>query len=243
LTLGGGKWRTSQGYVGSSDQGRSEGVPPTGMLRLLFSLALLVVCAAAQMPAQEQHLQEPGSAAVLAHSTFAHGYRHGYEEGYHAGNTDINMGRALRGKLSDLRDVKLGYSSQFGSRAVFEKGFQAGLKAGYRDGYVGRTFRALENLRAVAASLEQSPSPADPSHTYFDQGFLTGYNDGYENGGANNSSAGPIDFHFVICEHSTGEPNPAALGSYCEGYRRGFVLGHADGFALRPGSLRLEASK
>ena len=31
--------------------------------------------------------------------------------------------------------------------------------------------------------------------------------------------------------------------SYCEGYRRGFALGHADGFLLRPEGGRLEASK
>lgn len=213
------------------------------MLRLLFSVAMLAVCAGAQVPAPEQHLQEAGSAAVLAHSTFAHGYRHGYDEGYHAGNTDINMGRVLRVKLSDLHDVKVGYSSQFGSRSVFDKGFQAGLKAGYSDGYFGRTFRAVENLRAVADSLEQSASPADPSHIYFDQGFLTGYNDGYARGGSNNSSVAQIDFHFVSCAKPAWQPDMATNGSYCEGYRRGFVLGHADGFALRPGSARLEASK
>jgi hypothetical protein len=213
------------------------------MLRLLFSIAMLAVCAATQAPAQELHLREAGSAAVLAHSTFAHGYRHGYEEGYHAGNTDINMGRALRVKLSDLRDVKVGYSSQLGSRAVFDKGFQAGLKAGYSDGYLGRTFRAIESLRAVAGSLEPSAAPADPSHISFDQGFLTGYNDGYEHGGSNNSSVAEIDFHLVSCAKPAWQPDMATNGSYCEGYRRGFVLGHADGFVLRPGSARLEASK
>src|SRR5215467_10226034 len=126
------------------------------MLRLFFSVAILAACAAAQEPAQEEHLHEAGSAVVLAHSTFAHGYRHGYDEGYHAGNIDINMGRPPRMKLSELRDVKVGYSSQFGPRSVFDKGFHAGLKAGYNDGYMGRTFRAVENLRAVADSLEAS---------------------------------------------------------------------------------------
>lgn len=211
------------------------------MLRLLFSIALLAACAA-QESTQEQHLQESGSAVVLAHSTFAHGYRHGYDEGYHAGNIDINMGRAPRGKLSNLRDVKVGYSPQFGPRALFDRGFQAGLKAGYNDGYMGRAFRAVENLRAVADSLEQSPSPADPGHVYFDQGFVTGYNDGYSHGGSDDYAPAQLDFHHVSCGQASRQPGPGS-GSYCEGYQRGFALGHADGFALRPGSARLEASK
>jgi flagellar biosynthesis/type III secretory pathway protein FliH len=211
------------------------------MLRLLLSVALLASWGAALAQTPETHLEEAG-AAVLAHSTFAHGYRHGYEEGYHAGNTDINMGRPIRVKLSDLHDVKTGYSSQFGPRSVFDKGFHAGLKAGYNDGYLGRSFRAIDNLRAVAESL-QSSLPADPSHAVFDQGFLTGYNDGYEHGGSDNSSAAQLDFHYVSCAHPDGQADVAAEGSYCEGYRRGFALGHADGFALRPGSTRMEASK
>ena len=215
---------------------------PNNMLRLLFSVIIFAAFAAAQVPNQEEHLQEPGSASVLAHSTFAHGYRHGYDEGYHAGNIDINMGRPPRVKLSDLHDVKVGYSSAFGPRSTFEKGFHAGLKAGYSDGYTGRSFRAVENLRAVAESLEQSPSPADPSHTYFDQGFLTGYNDGLARGGNDDSAAAQIDFHYVSCAEPAQQPD-LGHGSYCDGYRRGFVLGHDDGFVLRPGNSRLEASK
>ena len=222
---------------------KETGVYLRSMLRLLLSVAILYSWAAAQAQTPETHLEEAGSAAVLAHSTFAHGYRHGYEEGYHAGNTDINMGRAMRAKLSDLHDMKTGYSSQFGPHSVFEKGFQAGLKAGYSDGYLGRAFRAVENLRAVADSLEQASLPADPSHTVFDQGFLTGYNDGYERGGSDNSSAAQLDFHYVSCAHPPQTADVAAEGSYCEGYRRGYALGHADGFALRPGSTRMEASK
>ena len=58
-----------------------------------------------------------------------------------------------RDKLKDFHGMKLGYSSQFGSRHLFEKGFQAGLKAGY-DGYSGCAFRAVDSLRSVSASLE-----------------------------------------------------------------------------------------
>ena len=211
---------------------------------------MLAACAAAQEPVdqvqvQESHLQEAGSAAVLEHSTFAHGYRHGYEEGYHFGNTDINMGRPVREKLSGLHDVKTGYLPQFGSHSVFDKGFQAGLKAGYSDGYLGRNFRVVDTMRALAGSLQQSPSPADPRHAHFDEGFLAGYNDGYERGGSDDSSAAPMDFHFVSCArfNPAKQTDETAGASYCEGYRRGFVLGHGDAFVLRPGTTRMEASK
>lgn len=220
------------------------------MLRQLFPLLMLAACAAAQAPAdqvpvQESHLKEAGSAIVLAHSTFAHGYRHGYEEGYHYGNTDINMGRPVREKLSGLHDLKTGYLPQFGPRSIFNKGFQTGLKAGYSDGYLGRNFRVVDTMRALAGSLQQSPFPADPRHTYFDEGFLAGYNDGYAHGGSDDSSAAQLDFHFVSCARFSpaSQSDPVSETSYCEGYRRGFVLGHGDAFVLRPGTTRMEASK
>src|SRR5580765_1781402 len=95
--------------------------------------------------AQDQHLNEPGSSVVLAHSAFAHGYRHGYEEGYHFGNTDICVGTVPQAKIWERRGLKSGYSSQFGPHHLFEQGFRAGLKAGYSDGYTGRQFRAVDS--------------------------------------------------------------------------------------------------
>ncbi|HZD95708.1 MAG TPA: hypothetical protein VE133_15705, partial [Candidatus Sulfotelmatobacter sp.] len=162
---------------------------PLVMGRLLVSLALFAACTVAQAQMEELHLQEAGSAAVLTHSTFAHGYRHGYEEGYHAGNTDINMGRVPRTKLTESHDLKVGYSSKFGPKRLFEQGFHAGLRAGYGDGYLGHHFRAVESLRSVAASLETASLPSDPNHAHFDQGFVTGYGNGLERGGSDHSSS------------------------------------------------------
>jgi|SRR6478752_1802793 len=215
------------------------------MGRCLLLLAFFSACAVAQAQIEELHLQETGSAVVLAHSTFAHGYRHGYEEGYHTGNTDINMGRPPRARLTELRDLKVGYSSIFGPKKVFEQGFQAGLKAGYKDGYLGRHFRAVETLRGLAASLEFSSLPADPKHAYFDQGFGSGYTNGFEHGGSDHASSPQIDFHLVDCApfHPARQSDLPAERSYCEGYRRGYALGHADGFVLRPEGSQLEASK
>lgn len=193
--------------------------------------------------AQDTHLREPASGIMLAHSSFAHGYRHGYEEGYHAGNIDINMGRVLRTHPEECRGLNSGYSPQFGPRAVFDKGFHAGLRAGYGDGYKGRTFRAVDALRAASVAYKE-PLPG-PHARYFDQGFSLGYNDGFAHGGAASSSPAELDIRLVGCKSSLPQtPNSlTARESYCEGYRRGFVLGHADGFTLGPASARLEASK
>jgi hypothetical protein len=87
--------------------------------------------------------------------------------------------------------------------------------------------------------------PPDPKFAYFDQGFFSGYSEGLEQGGADRSSSAEVDFRKVDCSAS----RPAKAGSppdqesYCEGYRRGFALGHADAFALRAEPAALEASK
>ena len=208
------------------------------MARLLLTVFLAAGFAIAAQ-AQDSHLNESGSSVMLAHSAFAHGYRHGYEEGYHVGNTDVSLGTSPRLKIKDMKGLKVGYSPQFGPRSVFEQGFHAGLKAGYRDGYAGRIFRAVDTLRSISASLEGS------RFIHFDEGFFSGYNEGFDRGGSDQSSTAEIDFHFVGCANSPTEKQrglPDQEG-YCEGYRRGFALGHADGFLLRPEGGRLEASK
>ncbi len=212
------------------------------MLRLLLTL-LLAAGASISARSQDLHLSESGTAVVLSHSAFAHGYRHGYEEGYHVGNTDISLGSSQRHNLKDFRGVKLGYAPQFGPRNVFERGFVAGLKSGYGDGYAGRPFRAVDTLRSVSASLEDTHSPADLRFTHFDEGFLSGYNEGFDRGGSDQSSTAQVDFHFVGCANFQKQHDLPGEESYCEGYRRGFALGHADGFLLRPEDGRLEASK
>jgi flagellar biosynthesis/type III secretory pathway protein FliH len=202
--------------------------------------ALLAVSA----QAQDLHMNESGCSIVLSHSAFAHGYRHGYEEGYHAGNTDISVGAAARTKLKTIKGLKVGYSSQFGKKSEFEKGFHAGLRAGYSDGFAGHPFRAVKSIRALSASLKDTHSPSDPQFTFFDQGFSSGYKDGFEHSASVNGTSAQVDFRHVSCSSSpakqTGLP---AQESYCEGYKRGFALGHADGFALGPDAVRLEASK
>ncbi|HSK43613.1 MAG TPA: hypothetical protein VLA83_06975 [Candidatus Binatia bacterium] len=212
------------------------------MARLLLTF-LLVAGVAVTARSQDIHLSESGSAVVLSHSAFAHGYRHGYEEGYHVGNADISLGSPQRRKIKDFRGLKTGYFPQFGPRHVFERGFVAGLKAGYGDGYSGRLFRAIDTLRSVSASLEDTHPVTDLRFTHFDEGFLSGYNEGFDRGASDQSSTAQVDFHFVGCTNFQKQHDLPGEESYCEGYRRGFALGHADGFLLRPEDGRLEASK
>jgi hypothetical protein len=207
-----------------------------------FLVLLLAACAAGQGNAQESHLTEAVSGNIYARSAFAHGYRHGYEEGYHLGNIDVNMARLPRNKKSQFRGLSLGYSSEFGQRRSFEAGFQAGLKAGYGDGYDGRSFRAVESARAMAVTLEGSLSPADPGGSYFDQGVGAGYRDGLAQGEASVPDAALGDPHLIACSnfHPDKPGEPPAQASFCDGYQRGFALGHGD--ALAP-ERPLEASK
>jgi len=211
---------------------------------LLFSASFLSLCLTLLAHSQETHLSEQGSSAIFARSAFAHGYRHGYEEGYHLGNIDINMVRPFRSKKNQFHRLSLGYSAGFGDKKLFEEGFAAGVRAGYRDGYAGASFRAVDSLRAIAVDLD-SGSPADPTRTYFDRGLVSGYHDGFGHGESTGATGSSPDFRNVGCT-PTGSERPEDFSqdeSYCEGYRRGFVLGYADALALASGSRHtLEAS-
>jgi hypothetical protein len=213
--------------------------------RWLFLATLLgAFCLTPIAGAQERHLNETGSGELLSRSAFAHGYRHGYEEGYHLGNIDVNMARWDRthGK-KQFPGIKIptGYSSVYGPQASFDAGFHAGLRAGYHDGYDGRSFRAVDSARTLSLDLDRDSPPSEHANVYFDQGLALGYGEGFRKGETSAPSQRQIDVKQVKCPESG--PNSAEQSSYCGGYRRGFVLGHTDALALRPGFVYLEASK
>jgi len=213
------------------------------MLPLIITL-FLTASTALPGASQESHFAEAGSGAVLARSAFAHGYRHGYEEGYHLGNMDVNMGRLARKKRDQFHGLNQGYSSQFGPKKSFEAGFEAGLRAGYSDGFTGRSFRAIGTMRQLARALEP-PSPADTSGAYFDQGVASGYGDGFHRGATAPPLDPPLDAAAIACVvfHPLKPQDTAAEGSYCEGYRRGYVIGHNDALVLGVERPALEAVK
>jgi len=212
-----------------------------------FLMVLLIASPALQTQTREKHFSEGGVGSLFSRSAFAHGYRHGYEEGYHSGNLDVNMGRIVQNRKTLLHGVKYGFSPGFGSRRSFEAGFEAGLTAGYSDGYAGRTFRAIESVRAIASALEGSPQPSDSASVSFDQGLAFGYREGFANGGSPAASGPPEEFHSIGCGQFPLQVAPdqdlTAQSSYCDGYRRGFVLGHTDARVLGADQAALEASK
>jgi hypothetical protein len=213
---------------------------------IIAAIAGLALALGGTAAVQENHCQEPGTGPLLSRSAFAHGYRHGYEAGYHEGNIDINMARRARTEFKQFKGLPLGYAPGFGPRKSFDFGFALGLRAGYSDGYAGRRFRAIGSLRSIAESVSPSAPPSDPGNTFFDRGVTLGYQDGFASARPEGKGSGivGVDLQDVPCSfHARKKQDEAAESSYCDGYRRGFVLGHGDGLTLRPGEGLLEASK
>ncbi|HEY6250278.1 MAG TPA: hypothetical protein VI685_09970 [Candidatus Angelobacter sp.] len=216
-----------------------------GVMYVFFPLLFLILAnnPIAQTLGREPHYCEPGSGAISMRSAFAHGYRHGYEEGYHMGNIDINMGRKPHTKLSQIHALSH-YSSSFGPRKSFESGFQQGVRAGYMDGFAGRVFRGLDNLRLTAVALDQSPAAADPGNVYFDQGFSAGYDQGLDSVRNEGPQPEKVDISLISCSTASGKRiEEVVKGTFCDGYRRGFILGHADGIVLGPNAMVLASRK
>ena len=212
------------------------------MLVLLPLLFLILSNPATDLNSgQELHYFEAGTAPVLMRSAFAHGYRHGYEEGYHLGNIDINMGRKPHTKFSQFHGLSSHYSPTFGPRKSFEWGFQQGVRAGYMDGFVGRMFRGLESLRLIAAALNAQSEQTDPRNIYFDQGISAGYGYGLDMASKEHPQPQHPDSSTVSCPNtqSAKQIEAAVRGAFCDGYRRGYLLGHADGVVLGPNPMFL----
>ena len=218
---------------------------PMRYLVLPFLLLLLGASTQSQSDHRDSQFCAAGLSPILTRSAFAHGYSHGYEEGYHVGNIDINMGRSPRTSPSQFRDVAIHYSPAFGPQKSFHAGFIEGLKAGYTDGFSGRMYRAASLLRFASDGLSAEAAITDPKNLYFDQGVSAGYGDGLDRGQKDGSAKDNVELAMVGC--SNFQPvrmqDLPAQGSFCEGYRRGYLLGHSDGFALRPEHVALQASK
>jgi len=202
--------------------------------------SLLFLCVSLPLTCQETHQSESVTGVLFLRSTFAHGYRHGYEAGYHQGNIDINMARPSRTKFSELKGIPLGYQAGFGPRNTFLYGFQYGLMAGYNDGYAGQEFRAISTLRQVAAELDSTLPQLKVRSSLFDKGLIFGYEDGFGQRPAKKLEKMPErPADPRSCEKAQAGETP----DYCEGYRRGLLLGQKDAFAARGEHALLEASK
>jgi hypothetical protein len=73
--------------------------------------------------------------------------------------------------------------------------------------------------------------------------MASGYSEGFQRGTSAPALAPPLDASIVICPKSRPPKiqDAAAESSYCEGYQRGFVLGHTDALVRGLDRPRLEA--
>ncbi|HEU5233115.1 MAG TPA: hypothetical protein VFU50_09660 [Terriglobales bacterium] len=166
----------------------------------------------------ERHLQPTSTGALFLDSAFAHGYRHGYDEGFHLADLDIHMGRAAQPMTKhDFRQAGHEYNSSFGSKARFQQGYQAGLSAGYADGFAGLDYQATERTKLAASGLADALPPS--RREYFDEGFAGGY------ASAHHESVPPkgmtLDYVEQYCHEKLPGSHPP---EYCSGFSRGFIF-------------------
>ena len=168
-------------------------------------------------PVADPHLTLDSVRALFQRSVFAHGYEHGYEQGFHSADEDYQAG-AFNRDLRTLDEFRhpVGYRHDFGDKGDFQRGYERGFVAGYTDGIHGREFRGIEEAKRVAAGLGATAGDAG-----FDRGFAVGYTEAFGQGPAAMAEAGSAECPAV----STA----AQQADYCDGFRRGFLLGAADG--------------
>jgi hypothetical protein len=169
--------------------------------------------------AGERHLQDSASGALLANSAFAHGYRHGYDEGFHLGDLDIHMGRAARISegLKESRSAARDYDKAFGSKQMFDEGYQAGFHSGYSDAMAGFEYRASKRTREAAEGLAILP----PSRRkFFDEGFAGGYKSAQTHNAPVSGVTPAYLEHY--CDKTLSRSHPL---EYCSGFSRGYLLG------------------
>lgn len=190
-----------------------------------FSSAWLPAIPLSSMPSSggDRHLQGTPSGVLYQNSAFAHGYRHGYDQGFHLGDVGIHMGRTAR-VVSKFKQYQQGireYSVMFGSRQLFQEGYQAGFRSGYNDAMSGLEFRASESISGVATGLNAISSPIRRS--YFDEGVACGFK-------SSQLSEAPVDrvtaaYVEQYCRKTASGLQPL---EYCSGFSRGYMLGIAD---------------
>lgn len=208
-------------------------------LRLSTSLVCFIASTAAQTSTQftsiashppgantrqllnnDPHLQSPTLGNLYVNSAFAHGYRHGYEQGFHVGDLDIHMGRDLRiaRKLKECSQGGRDFHPSFGSKQLFEAGYDVGFRGGYADAYSGAEFRASERWNAANTGLGEVLPSARRVH--FDEGVAAGYK-------SSQTQHAPVD--NVTAEYVERYCREVSRDlyslEYCSGFGRGYMLG------------------
>lgn len=197
-----------------------------GRIRGIWVVTMGAVLCAGALPASardDYHLAADPARRVYQLSPFAHGYVHGYEDGFYLGDEDLHMARVPRSLQHSKESRRArGYESRFGDKDSYREGYRQGMLVGYQDAISGGEFRAITEIRRLAAMLSEAPAePLSSSSASFDRGFLEGYQ-------AARSRSGDE------CSRDNNGRPPA----YCSGYRTGFRLGEADGGVLQNAAVR-----
>jgi hypothetical protein len=227
-------------------------------LRAIFRLIVVLACAVAASSAQtstqftsivthpassnsrqflanDPHIQSQTLGKLYANSAFAHGYRHGYEQGFHVGDLDIHMGRDARiaTKSREYSQANRDYRPGFGSKQLFEDGYQAGFRGGYADAISGGEFRASARSQAANAGLAEVLPSTRRAH--FDDGVAAGY----KSSESPNAPAANVTAEYVE-RHCRETVRDVYSLEYCSGFGRGYMLG----ISSRPSdSITLASSK
>lgn len=203
------------------------------MLRILTpSLVLLAAIASAFSQSPDRHLTAPPAKALYERSAYAHGYMHGYEDGFHNGDIDIHMGRGERQLklIKAYRDCNGGYRAEFGDRHFFKQGFQQGFREGYSDSIRELPFRAVGEVRRIAAGMSATENAAFSDRS-FDLAFSSGYDAGREAGVDRGTAAD--GYAEGVCRSRMPQSQALRAGDYCDAFTRGFSLGLSDGLVTR----------
>ncbi len=200
-------------------------MPRSTPLTTILFFALM----SALLTAQERHLAGDPTRELCSVSAFAHGYLHGYERGFHDGDLDLQLAHSRQEtkKMRDFREAKHEYKREFGDENMFVKGYEYGFRVGYSDALDGLSFRAVENLRAMAQDLPQvDPKSAPILDQAITQGYLDGVNSGLNDGRKTDADYRPDGSD---CELALRFKEPPAK-FYCSAYSLGYRLGYSDGF-------------
>jgi hypothetical protein len=182
----------------------------------------------------EPHLQNETLGVLYANSAFAHGYRHGYEDGFHIGDFDLHMGHDSRalGKSKECQ-ARRHYRESFGSRELFEQGYDVGVRKGYADATSGREFRATDRTKIAGAGLVDVLPQS--RRAQFDQGFAAGYRSAQ----SQHALAVQVSPEYVeqYCRRTLAGSQSL---EYCSGFGHGYVFG---AFDLPPSATSIATSR
>jgi len=168
---------------------------------------------------------------------------HGYEEGFHVADSDLQMYREFREAKSIEKFHKIvGYRPDYGDRHKFDSGYHEGFRVGYVDGYAGRRFRAVEQIRRAAGDLlDHHEVNFRPSHT-FDEAVMAGYLSGRTQGLQDGREATSYRSVAGSCTSVLDARHAGADPEYCDAFRRGYFIGYSDGYTnQRPPGLEHES--